>query len=605
MSLLAPLRALAPTAPDARVLGLLLAYLFGNNYALLSVFGELDVSALEAQLGEIALRCADGLPLWWAYVCGLGGEDSGDLFPDALLTGDLEADPLVHATIQIFCLLSRQLPDALLLRKHLPRLPEFLFTRIYGREDPRPVQVTFPPRPEWYADADAEDVRPCPEWVAPGAELRALYAELLGNLLKGGVAPEQAWRLFELVRHVTPGTPASQDSETKPEPEEDESRRGPISRNLKVVIPETETLDDDILNMIHSLMPRCTPDMFVFRGHGGVELRDMAHAWPSSTRGFMFACWLNVQQVTEPITLLRLRQGADAQILLVRVLRNSQIGLTTDADEVVCGAPDALVPSSQWVHLAVACRKGRSALGGGGEARVYLNGRRVGAVRLAYPVVTERRPGIRVTIGSTDEEVNQDGDRHNGSTEWLLGRTLLVDEVLSEEIITLMYRLGSRYHGNLQEALNKFLTYAGATAIHLYLYEQSQGALPNSALVRALRTGPTIPEDTIMLSLCAKDMLDPDTVLNAAIPHAARARDFPNARARLHGAVFAYCGNDLDASIAAVGGGIVALKLVDLAKGNQLLTALEILRDMIKNSWSASEEMERIREFESSCVNKN
>jgi hypothetical protein len=47
-----------------------------------------------------------------------------------------------------------------------------------------------------------------------------------------------------------------------------------------------------------------------------------------------------------------------------------------------------------------------------------------------------------------------------------------------------------------------------------------------------------------------------------------------------------------------VGGGAVILKLVDLSQtSEELASALSILRDLIKDSWRASEEMERIREF--------
>jgi hypothetical protein len=50
--------------------------------------------------------------------------------------------------------------------------------------------------------------------------------------------------------------------------------------------------------------------------------------------------------------------------------------------------------------------------------------------------------------------------------------------------------------------------------------------------------------------------------------------------------------------VEAVGGGAVVLKLVDLSQtSEELASALSILRDLIKDSWRASEEMERIREF--------
>lgn len=66
--------------------------------------------------------------------------------------------------------------------------------------------------------------------------------------------------------------------------------------------------------------------------------------------------------------------------------------------------------------------------------------------------------------------------------------------------------------------------------------------------------------------------------------------------ATLVGDIQPSCPAALDESVACVGGGIAVLKLIDLSSSSEeLATTLGILRDMIKDSWSASEEMERIR----------
>jgi hypothetical protein len=63
--------------------------------------------------------------------------------------------------------------------------------------------------------------------------------------------------------------------------------------------------------------------------------------------------------------------------------------------------------------------------------------------------------------------------------------------------------------------------------------------------------------------------------------------------------VFPFSTYDLDVSVLSVGGGVVVLKLIDLAQNaEQLAITLTLLRDMIKYSWSASEEMERIHGFD-------
>jgi hypothetical protein len=123
--------------------------------------------------------------------------------------------------------------------------------------------------------------------------------------------------------------------------------------------------------------------------------------------------------------------------------------------------------------------------------------------------------------------------------------------------------------------------------------------MPNtSAIVKAIRTGPAIPEEHILLSLSASDMLpSEETIVNAAVPHPWRARQLRHGLARLYGDVHAFSPCHLDDSVEAVGGGAVILKLIDLSQtSEELANALGILRDTIKDSWKASEEMERIRE---------
>lgn len=145
----------------------------------------------------------------------------------------------------------------------------------------------------------------------------------------------------------------------------------------------------------------------------------------------------------------------------------------------------------------------------------------------------------------------------------------------------------------------------GATSINIYLSSLGQNAsdkrlftTPNSSiLVKAIRSGPAIPEENILLSLSASDLQpSEETVVNAAVPHPWRARQLRHGLAQLRGDVHAFSPQHLDDSVSAVGGGAVILKLVDLSQTpEELYSSLAILREMIRDSWRASEEMERIR----------
>jgi hypothetical protein len=85
-------------------------------------------------------------------------------------------------------------------------------------------------------------------------------------------------------------------------------------------------------------------------------------------------------------------------------------------------------------------------------------------------------------------------------------------------------------------------------------------------------------------------------VLNAAVPHPLRAQQLRHGTGRLIGNVDVYSSDGLDESVESVGGGTVVLKMIDMSQSSEeLLGSLSVLREMTKECWSASEEMERIR----------
>lgn len=679
------------------MLGLLLSHILDNNYTLRSFF--VDPAAIDStlasdtlgdKLGDVVVRRPNALPLLWSYLWGReASEDESEppattssFADDGLLSGEAEQDEarsrLLLMTVRILNTAARSSKaNALVITSHLPELPEFLLTRLYGWEPKRHFDDTFPARVEWYENAHVEEAESRPPWIAPSEGLRKAYLSLLQRLLECGTATHLSWRLIQLVRKVPPKaerpesqslpgsgavTPTGRSSPAREDDTPSKPFRGRTPLKISVAPtpePEDETLNHEVLELTQIAMKSRNPSSFVFRGgrgnaEGGLEIPELGRLWPNSTKGFVFSSWVYISHLNNAITLAELTQNDRKYPLLrVRVLENSQIGITStvydeddedEPEEVVCGAIEALIPHNEWVHFALACRKGRSAQGGGGEARLFVNGRRVGAVRVAYPTPRpapkisfqqqqhpphhnhlHHRPtpteDIRVSVGrsfpppKTEDESEISSIGHATANDWMLGRTFMLEEVITEDLMQLLYRLGPRYYGNFQEALGKFLTYEDATSINIHLHcvataaqQKATALLPaNSALVRAISTGPAFPEENILFSLAAKDELDSsegkDYVLNGAVPHASRSRDFKFGRAELVGNVELFSTVDFDDSISAAGGCVVILKLVDLARtSEELLTTLSILKDMLKYGWKASEEMERIRGFPTGVI---
>ncbi|WWC96475.1 hypothetical protein V866_003343 [Kwoniella sp. B9012] len=634
------------------------------------------------------------LKLLWAYIRredekGKGKRRQSDMESSFEGEEGREQQRLIEITFQVILVAaSASTLNLFAIVTQLPQLSEFLVVRLYGIPEKRTYEVTFPARDDWVQADSSPVAEQIEEWKPPLDSLRKIYLALFRRLLEAGVTQTLVWRLFGLVKTTSPVVVEQEDPEnsgsgngnqvniaspsdissptgvvTSPEPILDtpkikHKRKPDLHIDVDRLPPDEESLHLEVLDLLRHAMKARWPDVFVFKGGngdtlGGLQLKETGRTWMGGQKGFNFSCWLHITKLNQPLTLFHMSQkGSKQPLFQIRILESSQIGITTSVHshetsssqsstplsetappspsdgEMICGANDALIPHFQWVHFSVGCRKPKGA--DLGEIRIFVNGLRVGAMRMPFPVpsaVTSTQPpqlgvrseiprdAIRIAIGREyrpeEEEVKP---RKSGSVgreeenEWMLGRTLLLEEAVPEDLVRLMHHLGPRYTGNLQEPLGKFLTYEGATSINIYLSNLARVGndkkifthSSNSILVRAIRSGPAIPEDIIILSLAARDY-DPTlgACINAAIPHPLRAKQVRHGTARLVGNISPFSATSLDESTTAVGGGLVLLKLVDLSRTKEeLITTLGMFRDMIKDSWSASEEMERIHGFD-------
>lgn len=164
------------------------------------------------------------------------------------------------------------------------------------------------------------------------------------------------------------------------------------------------------------------------------------------------------------------------------------------------------------------------------------------------------------------------------------------------------------------------ITDEGATSLNIYLSQLAkvtrQGVrttLPsNSYLIRGIKQGRVISEDTILFSLGAQNVVRSShrnlesseatkyQVMNAAAPTVAKGLASASGRANVSDGVFWMRGSSLDQAFNIAGGPPAALHLVELANSsNQLQLAISILFNTVKEDWAASEEIEKMREFRS------
>ncbi|GHJ86512.1 hypothetical protein NliqN6_2914 [Naganishia liquefaciens] len=497
------------------------------------------------------------------------------------------------------------------------------------------------------------------------AALRPILLKLLRRLVEAGVPVEYAHMLFRLAKKSNAPTAlaiiknaqaaeeeASGPLEVATGSNKSSPSKSPAGRRTRPAKPMSlklalnvlagsarngpSVLDKDILEVLRHGMSRRWPDVFMISPEmggepGGLLCADLGKPWPTSVKGYYFMAWVYVEHLCGPITLLHLYEDKRT-LLRIRILPNSQVGVIATRpeddqqvpEEVIFTSSESLVPHQKWIHVAVAGRRPRAATAEATEVKLLINGRRAQATKCRYPRPTSvtSSPGseaVKVAIGRDGQSVPvpKDGMDFDAlgleRSTWFLGHSLLLGEYIGDDLALLLYYLGPRYQSNMREALGRFLTYEGATALNIYLHNMvnatkkgGKAALPaNSYLIKAIKQGHIFPEEEILLSYAANNssqsrgMASESKIQNAAFPSANRSAESLKSQASGAGDISAHTPLFLDEAMFIAGGPAIALKIVELASTpEELLSAISLLVESVRESWKASEEIERMRGYD-------
>ena len=213
-------------------------------------------------------------------------------------------------------------------------------------------------------------------------------------------------------------------------------------------------------------------------------------------------------------------------------------------------------------------------------------------------------------------------------SRWSLASAHLFEDVLSDDLVAVYYRLGPRYNGNFQDCLGSFQTYEASAALGMRNELIHPGKDENSDILGAIRekASTLVPESRILLSILPSAVLGEDgrhkghesqlmrglnrtasnnlfqlthnngsaLAINAAIPSINEALTRAQGTTVLTGEPVVVVPQSLDDALWQLGGFAgIALKLVENAKTkDEIARAVEILFESIKGSWRNSEAME-------------
>lgn len=135
----------------------------------------------------------------------------------------------------------------------------------------------------------------------------------------------------------------------------------------------------------------------------------------------------------------------------------------------------------------------------------------------------------------------------------------------------------------------------------------------NSYLIKGIKEGRILAESSILFAFSARNIIHSGHrlrtidqkltaprfwLLNSAHPAPARIIDQSCLYGRLTGDIFTTRPVCADQAMLTVGGPTVALKLVEMSRSaEELQCAISILCDSVKESWQASDDMEKSRQF--------
>ncbi|TVY58257.1 Beige protein-like [Lachnellula cervina] len=384
-------------------------------------------------------------------------------------------------------------------------------------------------------------------------------------------------------------------------------------------------------------------------GYASIELPTLGRSFPPTTAaGYTFTAWIYVDHFdpNSHTTIFGAFDSTQTCFLLAYLERDTQNFILQTS--VTSSRPSVrfktkVFREKRWYHIALVHRRPRTMTSS--KAALYVNGEFAEQVKCQYPtpppVSDASTESFASFTSSTSKATNpvqaflgtpQDLSTRLGRgvvfSRWSLASAHLFEDVLSDDLVAVYYRLGPRYNGNFQDCLGSFQTYEASAALGMRNELIHPGKDENSDILGAIRekASTLVPESRILLSILPSAILGEDSrhkgyesqlmrglnrtasnnlfqlthnngsalAINAAIPSINEALTRAQGTMVLTGEPVVVVPQSLDDALWQLGGFAgIALKLVENAKTkDEIARAVEILFESIKGSWRNSEAME-------------
>ncbi|KAK3694287.1 hypothetical protein B0T22DRAFT_369668 [Podospora appendiculata] len=382
-------------------------------------------------------------------------------------------------------------------------------------------------------------------------------------------------------------------------------------------------------------------------GHASIELPSLGRTFPpQSSPGYTLTAWFRIDRFdpNSHTTVFGVFDSTQTCFLLAYLEKDTnnfilQTSVTSLRPSI--RFKSVAFKENQWYHVAIAHRRPKTMVSS--KASLYVNGEFAEQIRSSYPSTPPISNGSTESFASFTSSNNKTNtvqaflgtprelSTQNGPglvySKWSLASAHLFEDVLSDDLLAVHYRLGPRYQGNFQDCLGGFQTYKASAALGLRNEFLHPGKDENSDILRAIRdkASTIVPEQKVLISSfpravfrtdgkfmesllfrslsrnSASNLLHSTTKngtavsINGAVPCINDALIRLNGVALLSGDPVLATPYYFDDNLWRLGGFTpVALKLVERATScEELLRAVELILCCVNSSWRNSEAMER------------
>ena len=382
-------------------------------------------------------------------------------------------------------------------------------------------------------------------------------------------------------------------------------------------------------------------------GHSSVELATLGRTFPPpSAPGYTFTAWIRIDRFdpNSHTTLFGVFDSSQTCFLLGYLEKDTRNFILQTS--VTSGRPSVRFKSvtfkeNMWYHIAIVHRKPKTMVAS--KASLYVNGEFAEQIRSAYPSPPPLSNGSTESFASFTSSNNKTnpvqaflGTPRDLSTQlgpgrvfskWSLASAHMLEDVLSDDLLTVHFRLGPRYQGNFQDCLGGFQTYEASAALGLRNEVFHPGKDEQSDILRAIRdkASTIVPEHKVLMSTLPRAVFRTDggfmelglfrslsrtsasnllhstsksgtaVAINGAVPCINDALIRASGVALLTGDPVLSTPYYFDDNLWRLAGFTpLALKLVERSSNaDELLRSVEMMLQCVDSSWRNSEAMER------------